>query len=185
LEDVFAEKNKLAQEGLNKWASHEDSRRGLERWSNKDHGEKRQQEQFQVIMAVLRAQDDMIMEKKVDPEQLRKVSYKATKVARNFARMIGKANSHAVSAALKDDDDVSLQTVLSHLSKQTENSSLKGVLKLPEPEHDELTAEIDVMSIDDLKDSCHTAKSSRRLRFGFGRKHRDIGKVEDTKIRVS
>jgi hypothetical protein len=97
LDGVFDEKSKEAQAKLNKWVEDGQEQRGLERMANTEMGDLRQQEQFRVIMDVLRAQDDMIIEKgEVDAEALRKVSCKATKVARHFARMMAKADARSV-----------------------------------------------------------------------------------------
>jgi hypothetical protein len=54
---------------------------------------------LQSVMAVL--QDDMLAGRKgTDHEQIRKVSHKATRIARHFARMMGKADSHALASEL-------------------------------------------------------------------------------------
>ena len=109
LEHVFSEKCKNAQQALNEWASKGEAARGLERWANREHGEKRQQEQFSAVMAVLQAQDDMLYAKMpIDSESLRKVSHKATRTARHFARMMGKADSFAVGIDTKGPDSSSL-----------------------------------------------------------------------------
>lgn len=104
LDDAFSEKNKNAQQCLEKWTSKGEAARGLERWANREHGEKRQQLQFSAIMAVLQAQDDMLYSKcPVDAEHLRRVSYKATRQARHFARMMGKADAVAVGIDAKEE----------------------------------------------------------------------------------
>lgn len=109
LDDVFSEKCKNAQESLNNWTSKGEAARGLERWANREHGEKRQQDQFSAIMAVLQAQDDMLYSKMpIDHSALRKVSYKATRSARHFARMLGKADSFAVGIDIRGSDVSSL-----------------------------------------------------------------------------
>ena len=109
LDEVFSEKCKNAQTCLNEWASKGEAARGLERWANREHGEKRQQEQFSAIMAVLQAQDDMLYSKvPVCSESLRKVSHKATRAARHFARMMGKADSVAVGIDIRGSDAGSL-----------------------------------------------------------------------------
>ena len=178
LEDSFTEKSKDAQENLNAWSSHGYTRRGLERWSNKDHGEKRQQEQFHAVMAVLRAQDDMIASREpFNHEQIRKVSYRASKTARHFARMMGKADSHALTLELKDDDE-SVRTALSHMTVSDDYSStcslsLKSALKkVQEPPPKEEEPENPV--VDDLKTSSHDTDRGKQRRFmlGFGRKNR-------------
>jgi hypothetical protein len=139
LDATFNEKSKKLQDLLNQWTSDDTTgRRGLERWSSRAHGDSRQEQQFQAVMAVLRAQDDMLAKaghhhtsslnaramafggsdpmcsadpryaktkiktvaEKLDHEHLRKVSYKATKNARHYARMMGKADSFAVGSDL-------------------------------------------------------------------------------------
>lgn len=106
LENTFIEKNEETQCKLNNWARRGHNRRGLERWINRDHGEKRQNEQFAAIQSVLEAQEEMqIRGKEVDHEKLRKVSHKATKTSRHFARMMGKADSYAIANELKGMDD--------------------------------------------------------------------------------
>jgi len=111
LNGVFNEKSKEKQNQLNRWVLHGYSRRGLERWANCFHGEERHKAQFNAIMEVLSAQDDMLATSKqhqVDDEALRKVSVKCTRVARHFARMIGKADAYAASSELQDDKDTIL-----------------------------------------------------------------------------
>lgn len=119
LDGTFSEKDSDVQERLNGWvvssavvvaSAGADSssqvlsccNRGLERWSNSDHGEIRNHAQFHAIMAVLRAQDDQLLRRKeLDWDKLRKVSCKVTKTSRHFARMLGKADSYAVWQDLK------------------------------------------------------------------------------------
>lgn len=121
LDDTFCEKNKDILEKLQQWTSASTTRRGLERWSNKDHGELRQTEQFRAVMAVLEAQDEMLSKDGViDVEKLRKVSHKATKVARHFARMMGKADSYAV-AHIDDDPKGDSETVATGQSSGEES----------------------------------------------------------------
>jgi len=106
LEGTYKEKCQEAQERLNQWAMNGQGRRGLERWCHTEHGELRQHDQFQAIMTVLRAQDDMISRKnRVDPEKLRRISHKATKISRHFARMMGKADSYAMAQELRLERD--------------------------------------------------------------------------------
>ena len=108
LENSFSEKSKEVQEQLNMWTTQGDACRGLERWCNREHGEKRQQDQFTAVMTVLQVQDDMLNDRsnngKIDFEALRKASHKATRTARHFARMMGKADSHVIAAELKEID---------------------------------------------------------------------------------
>jgi hypothetical protein len=109
LDDVFTEKCSASQERLNAWAAH-GKLRGLERWANREHGEKREHHQFHGVMAVLRAQDEHMARKRRgglskdnSEDVLRKVSYNATKLARHFARMMGKADFYAATAANEED----------------------------------------------------------------------------------
>lgn len=183
LRAVFQEKSKEAQDSLNLWAASGHCRRGLERWANKEHGEIRQREQFNAVMAVLRAQDDMLCNKgQVSGEALRKVSYKATKTSRHFARMMGKADSYAVAATLKGSDDGSLATAITFLTMQSEEDNVsKRSLSW-----DDQSVDVTITGGDELKDSCHGDRrsGSRLRRFGFGRKQREP-KVPATEPRVS
>lgn len=98
LENTFVLKNKQSQASLKKWSTVGSTLRGLERWSNKDHGDSRHQAQFEAIMTVLDAQDDILAEEgKLDEDKLRRISHGVSKTARHFARMMGKADSHAVA----------------------------------------------------------------------------------------
>jgi hypothetical protein len=104
LDNTYTEKNTVAQEQLQEWTTVDMAIRGLERWANKAHGELRQTDQLDAVMAILEAQDEMLACTKncriVDVEKLRKVSSKVTKTARHFARMMGKADSLVVEAEL-------------------------------------------------------------------------------------
>jgi hypothetical protein len=170
LEDTYAEKSKAAQESLNLWTSNGHSRRGLERWANRKHGDARQQDQFQSVMAVLRAQDDMLAARKgVDHEQIRKVSHKATRIARHFARMMGKADSHALASELNECvDDVTITTEAMSSVALSEDSSVTDI-------KDDL-----------MKDngSGHERPSSKRTLFRFGRKNRASREkvVDDSRV---
>jgi hypothetical protein len=114
LDGTYAAKSASAQEKLLSWTSkssssssgsgNADDARGLERWTNKRHGELRQDDQFKALMAVLEAQDNMVMygeDSGLDWEKLRKVYQDASKVARHFARMMGKADSYAIASELR------------------------------------------------------------------------------------
>eukprot|EP00523_Entomoneis_sp_CCMP467_P020082 CAMPEP_0168863766 /NCGR_PEP_ID=MMETSP0727-20121128/19116_1 /TAXON_ID=265536 /ORGANISM="Amphiprora sp., Strain CCMP467" /LENGTH=453 /DNA_ID=CAMNT_0008918839 /DNA_START=133 /DNA_END=1490 /DNA_ORIENTATION=+ len=145
LRNSFSEKSKSIQEQLNVWTttSAQHDCRGLERWSNREHGDQRSQEQFSAIMAILQAQQDMInanimrsnkqrhstrrssinstasrstvastastTSQAIDYDSLRKVAIKVTRSARHFARMMGKADSHAVATELKADPEFQRQ----------------------------------------------------------------------------
>lgn len=151
LKDAFSEKSTEAQEHLNQWCLHGHEHRGLERFTCKTHGEKRQEEQFKAIMVVLQTQDEMLAQgKQVDPNKLRKVSYKMTRSARHFARMIAKADMYAVeNEALAELDDESVMTCST------------GVSTVIVSEDD-----ISLPRIDPLGDSMHKP-SSRFSRFNF------------------
>ena len=153
LEDVYVEKSSAAQRHLNEWARQGHERRGLERWSNQDHGEKRQQEQFQAIMTVLQAQDEMLMgrEGKVDAEKLRKVSHKTSRVARHFARMIGKADAYAVENDAVGDDETSLRSVGTDYSSNATEITDDNISMPRMP--------------DDLADSRHTPTSKSKKMY--------------------
>lgn len=101
LDGVFAERSKTSQESIIQWVNSNSGRerRGLERMANQRMASIRQQQQFQTVMEVLRAHDELqIGRGGADPEAVRRVSEKATRVARHFARMIGKADAQAVNA---------------------------------------------------------------------------------------
>lgn len=169
------QKQKAAiQEKLNLWCAHGHTRRGLERWAHKEHGDARQTEQFQAIMDVLRAQDEMMVKAKLtnrikpqgscaewlDDEVLRKISHKATRAARHFARMMGKADRYAVEYdELKDGS----QTVVTEMSTLSHNSSNAIQAESSERGHE-----------DDLISDTHHQRDKLgkrfRNRFGFGRK---------------
>jgi hypothetical protein len=104
LDNTYTEKCSVAQDQLQIWVEASLTGRGLERWVNKEHGELRQTDQLEAVMAVLEAQDEMLTYSRsagvVDAEKLRKVSTKATKTARHFARMMGKADSHVMATEL-------------------------------------------------------------------------------------
>ncbi|GKY99607.1 hypothetical protein MPSEU_000915000 [Mayamaea pseudoterrestris] len=204
LNETFdAQKSAEIQDKLNLWCVHGHSRRGLERWANSKHGEERQADQFQATMAVLRAQDDMLCsgKRRVDLEKLRRVSHKATKTSRQFARMMGKADSYAMAQQLQqeqldesgcsisglDDESVasrraSAEHATDALNKNddvvsTASSSIVDIISMPGGE---------------LKDTMHGNErtigssqhgmSQRFKRFGFGRGNK---KVEERVSRVA
>jgi len=205
LDDTYNEKCREAQERLNLWVAQGHARRGLERWANRKHGEKRQQDQFQVIMAVLRAQDDMLAEHgQVNDEQLRKVANRATRVSRHFARMMGKADSYAMQNELKQSDDMrSLYSSFSSRSLQSDAMSRKSSIDSSksarrqhlEVDHNQIV-EFPMPRVDELKDSGHVSlKSPRRLvarfssfRIGRSNNNRDAsskGEQDNSRSRVA
>lgn len=164
LDETYSSKSAEIQDRLNLWACHGHSRRGLERWANTKHGEERQQDQFQAIMAVLRAQDEMISKKnEVDCEKLRKVSHKATKTSRHFARMMGKADSYAMAQELRQEQGLEASSIHPEIGEAERIA--------PTPTEDDATAISRDISLPggDLKDSQHTM-AQRFKRFGLGRK---------------
>jgi hypothetical protein len=178
LDDTYTEKNPDALERLQLWAAHGDSRR--------------QQDQFDVVMAILEAQDDMLSkskDRKVDPEKLRKVSHKATKTARHFARMIGKADSYAMASELDktnmaNGDSETVATANTTRSGQTSVNPAS-----PSKVCDEVYADDDDAStpsiIDGLKDSHHAGRTTSRFRrFGFKGKGMSMRKVSKEEERV-
>lgn len=181
LEDVYSEKSKNAQTSLNQWSSKGEAARGLERWANREHGEKRQQEQFSAVMAVLQAQDDMLYSRMpIDHEALRKVSYKATRTARHFARMMGKADSFAVGMDVKGGDGASLAamsamsidsdkrryangddcSVMGSVSHHTDITIPSSMVSLPSLDDDSLDIDLPKKNKD----------GKRRFRFSLRRK---------------
>ena len=152
LKDAFSEKSDDILQHLNQWCLHGHDRRGLERFSCKSHGEQRHEEQFRAIMVVLQTQDELLAKGKgVDPQKLRKASYKMTRSARHFARMIAKADMYAVeNEALAELDDES--------SVMTTGTIASTVVVTDD--------DISLPRIDTLKDSMHSP-SKRFSRFNF------------------
>jgi hypothetical protein len=185
LDKSFNEKNKGLQEQLNMWTTQGDACRGLERWCNREHGEKRQQDQFTAVMTVLQVQDDMLNQKsEIDAEALRKASHKATRTARHFARMMGKADSHVVSAELGDDESTCAwslkQLSLNDLPKLKALSTNASSFDDDKSTSGMTTDSMEIYNlpqVDELKDSFHPSSSAeqtkRRSRFNFGRKRRN------------
>lgn len=196
LENTYTEKNTEAQERLQLWASHDGSRRGLERWANKEHGEKRQQDQFDAIMAVLEAQDELLANSRdgqFDIEKIRKVSSKATKTARHFARMMGKADSYAMAndlgkaSSVKSKNARDSDTVATEGSTRSGQDSQLSSLEHPHPLDD---GDASMSFLNDLSGSHHRIDktSSRFRRFGFrgGRTHKQESKTPSSdEARVS
>lgn len=171
LDGTFSEKSKDVQEKLNLWAAHGYARRGLERWANRSHGERRQREQFEAVMSVLRAQDDMLAEDtQINFEMLRKVSHKSSRTARHFARMMGKADSYAVSSELDASDEATVLTQMSKMSMVTASTKRSCLTEGGDVD------EFEIPVVDELKDSRHSKGTSisKRInrKFGFGRKNR-------------
>ena len=192
LVDTFVSTGKSPeiQDRLNLWCVHGHSRRGLERWANSKHGEDRQQDQFQAIMAVLRAQDDMLAKSNVlDCEKLRKVSHKATKTSRHFARMMGKADSYAMAQQLQQEQLEENGGSASAAASVADDASASRAVSddgtdLTTATTDDLasTTSYDNISMPggELKDTMHgpsgsssngsSSMTQRFKRFGFGRK---------------
>lgn len=179
LDETFNEKNQDALDKLQSWAVSGATRRGLERWANRDHGEIRQTEQFKAVMAVLEAQDEMLSKDGViDVEKLRKVSHKATKMARHFARMMGKADSYAVAHIddeNKDNETVASTSALSNGSDGAitidstdfgEDFSLASTAAV-----DEVAAKVSGIS---LKSRTKTKSPFSRFRFGSKKSNRSV-----------
>ena len=181
LDGTFGEKSVTAQERLQLWCSIAGGcRRGLERWANREHGDQRGKEQFQAIQAVLEAQDDMIaaaMSTKstknakndggipaIDTEKLRKVSHKATRTARHFARMLGKADSYAMAHELEDAQHYKKKGRGDGETVATENTSTISVTVSRQETAMATTAggDDDVSSINSYS-TCTSAISSHRM----------------------
>ena len=127
LQMAFGVKSKASQEQLNCWTTANHGCRGLERWANKIHGEKRQIEQFAAVMAILRAQDDMInANQNIDRDALRRIATKSTRNARHFARMMGKADSYAVGLELKTSNTAAKDSS----TPQWDSSTLVGICRM-------------------------------------------------------
>ena len=116
LEGVYTEKSRQSQDKLNRWVAEVGpERRGLEKSINQSLADARQNAQFQSIMDVLKAQDEMILKARrpmssvrttssstaasLDDEAIRKVYTKATRASRHFARMMAKADAMAVGTS--------------------------------------------------------------------------------------
>ena len=119
LEGSFTVKSKQVQDQLNEWTR--EGPRGLERWSCKQHADERNSQQFEAIMAILQAQQDMLNDgdarfdyfagKKrigeiIQDDLIRKVALKVTRSSRHFARMMGKADSTAAAIEFNNDQEV-------------------------------------------------------------------------------
>jgi hypothetical protein len=88
------------QEAINSWARNGSNRRGLERWINNEYAAKRSDIRRRTIKSVLRAQRKMREEGVADPEYTMKVLSRLSEAfsqdSRNFARVLGKGDEHAV-----------------------------------------------------------------------------------------
>jgi hypothetical protein len=195
LSDTFTEKNTVAQEQLQEWAAVSIAIRGLERWANKEHGEIRQTDQLDAVMAILEAQDEMLSCARngriVDAEKIRKVSTKATKTARHFARMMGKADSYVMATELGRDFPSSsscktskrrikdssssfadAETVSTECTTRTGSlhDSTAKLLKSPSDHFDASCDDESLSIVDGINDSHHPVRlNSRFRRFGFGK----------------
>lgn len=189
LDGVYQEKSKEIQDCLNLWAASGHTRRGLERWANRRHGEQRQQDQFNAIMTVLREQDDMITKKgKVNDEALRKVSHKATRTSRHFARMMGKADSYARAAEMKADDETSLGTAMTLMTGYSDEDGRSGGSLSPRrtfsfsSSQDDASVDISLPAIDSMHGGRNRSERSRLRRFGFGRKKEPKRPLDDPRV---
>jgi len=129
LEGVYKEKCKEAQEKLNRWVLElGPERRGLEKSSNTTLSEQRQSIQFESIMEVLRAQDEMLISRSrtIDEEELRKVYNQACRVPRHFARMMAKADALAVGASADAVLDADAVAKKKHLANIKSKESFNG-----------------------------------------------------------
>lgn len=212
LDNTYTEKSSVAQDQLQEWATIDMAIRGLERWANKDHGELRQSDQLDAVMAILEAQDEMLACPKngriVDAEKLRKVSSKVTKTARHFARMMGKADSLVIeaeigrglpssspqkasrrklkdsSSSFRDGETVSTEcTTRTGSINDSPGKLLKNRIHTIEIPDDESDT---ISIIDGLKDTQTVARlNSRFRRFGFGKSNanRQQGnKLDDVRV---
>jgi len=195
LDDTFCEKSGNAQEHLQMWCTTGDCRRGLERWANREHGDRRGKDQFQAVQAVLEAQDSMLSQRdcNIDHEKLRKVSHKATRTARHFARMMGKADSYAMAHELQQDKKCDGETVATEnntVSSSVANDNCYSASSCGDSVASYSTAGTAISNprmpaVDeaDMKDNLNSHRPRFR-RFGFGAKHSKREKAEDA-ARVS
>mmetsp|Transcript_23645 Transcript_23645/g.33186 ORF Transcript_23645/g.33186 Transcript_23645/m.33186 type:complete len:223 (+) Transcript_23645:75-743(+) len=83
---------------LKKWACFGHSRRGLERWCNKQHGNERRRAAQASIEAVLQAQDTMKRQDgQATVERLSEIYSMFTQEATDLAQHMGTADEHAVA----------------------------------------------------------------------------------------
>mmetsp|Transcript_28121 Transcript_28121/g.39566 ORF Transcript_28121/g.39566 Transcript_28121/m.39566 type:complete len:217 (-) Transcript_28121:92-742(-) len=86
------------EENLKKWACFGHSRRGLERWCNKEHGNERRRTAQTSIEAVLQAQHTLKRQsEEVTIERLSDVYSMFTQEATEFAKQMGTADEFAVA----------------------------------------------------------------------------------------
>lgn len=210
LDNTYTEKNIVAQEQLQEWTTVDIAIRGLERWANKAHGELRQTDQLDAVMAILEAQDEMLACTKngriVDAEKLRKVSSKVTKTARHFARMMGKADSLVIEAELgrglpssspqkssrrklKDSSSSfrDAETVATEGTTRTGSvTDSPGKLLKKGLSSIEISDDESLCMIDGIRDTQNVVRhSSRFRRFGFGKSNanRQQGnKLDDARV---
>lgn len=150
LDGTFGRKSGEALERLRLWCSVAagDCFRGLERWANRQHGDARGREQFLAVQAVLEAQDGLLAAAAggattaaattaVDiPEKLRRVSHRATRTARHFARMMGKADSYAMAQELdemvKGEDADTVTTEKATVSSTPPRAAISSSRRMPQ-----------------------------------------------------
>jgi hypothetical protein len=81
---------------LANWCSHEDGRRGLERFSSKVYHAFRRKDVVETRKAVIEEQDRQRSQQIYDPESLAQASTKISRRARNFALFFGGADAKQV-----------------------------------------------------------------------------------------
>eukprot|EP00934_Nitzschia_sp_Nitz4_P001339 Nitzschia sp. Nitz4//scaffold163_size50693//30526//31266//NITZ4_006990-RA/size50693-processed-gene-0.48-mRNA-1//-1//CDS//3329538037//1339//frame0 len=84
-----------AQDSLNLWCLHGNTRRGLERWANAVHGNERKEDQYMYVQGVLKAQAEMKLKDEFSEERLSQVAHLLSSKSRTYAKMLGDADSHA------------------------------------------------------------------------------------------
>lgn len=188
----------IIERKLCRWTCELDTKRGLERWCDKEHGDIRQREQFQAIMNVLEAQDDLISSmnysnnnktssNKKDgsimidiADKLRRISYKSTKASRYYARMIGKADSFAVLHLDCNDPTTLFSDIDNHTITTTTSTSSQNNNNNHNKKHISDNSSVDtndfgddysfVVGADEIEKSNNKKKKSPFRRFRFTKK---------------
>ena len=100
LTNTYGKSCDRTQTAIDAWARNGNNRRGLERWVNNEYAAKRSDIRRRTIKSVLRAQRKMREEGVDEPEYAGKVLSRLSEAfsqdARNFARVLGRADEHAV-----------------------------------------------------------------------------------------
>jgi hypothetical protein len=129
----------------------------------------------------LEAQDKMLATgKQVDHEKLRRVSHKSTRIARHFARMMGKADSFALTHEVK----IARRKSSSDETVTTKTSTTSRTAAVDDSSFSCSTGDHDLSPMG--KDSHHVHKMTNRFRrFGFGGRRNSDSSKSSTKEATS